>query len=93
MKRKTQNDSLGRPDPEDNLLPFRFAPQKPDSVKAWAIVNNETGRLMLIDVCFDPASARMESPAIYMTRLAAKHHKNDHERIVRVIITELIHSV
>lgn len=61
-------------------------------VKAWAIVNDDTGRLMLIgvgdcDIGGNPCI--MESPALYMTKKAAKHHSCDGERIVRVAITEI----
>lgn len=61
-------------------------------VKAWAVVNDDTGRVMLIgvgdcDIGGNPCI--MESPAIYMTKAAAKHHSCDDERIVRVAITEI----
>ena len=61
------------------------------TVNAWAIVNDETGRVMLIEVgTHDFAGIhRMEAPAIYMTKRAAFHHKRDDERIVRVAITEI----
>ena len=59
----------------------------PYSFKAWAIVNDETGRVMLVDVGANPMP-RMEAPAIYMTLAAAKHHKRDDERIVRCTIQE-----
>lgn len=44
---------------------------------------------MLVDVGFFAAPFKMEAPAIYMTRAAAKHHQNDDERIVRVRIEEI----
>jgi hypothetical protein len=61
-------------------------------VKAWAVVNDDTGRLMLIGVGDCDMLGRdcnMESPAIYMTKAAAKHHSCGGERIVRVAITEI----
>lgn len=57
--------------------------------KAWAIVNDETGRIMLIEVGDRDIWGRgclMKSPAIYMTKKAALHHKRDDERLVRVTI-------
>lgn len=60
------------------------------TVNAWAIVNDETGRLMLIDVSIGGMTpARMEACAIYATKAAAKHNKRDDERIVRVQINEI----
>jgi len=59
------------------------------TVRAWAIVNDETGRVMLIDVSIGGMTPRMEAVAIYATKAAAKHNKRDDERIVRVAITEI----
>ena len=61
-------------------------------VKAYAIVNDETGRVMLTDL--GPAESWsgneiMETPCIYMTRAAAEHYRRDNERIVRVAIQEI----
>ena len=67
-------------------------PRKRHEVKAWAVVNDETGRIMLIEVGDRDVfslGGTMEAPAIYMTKRAALHHKADDERIVRVGITEI----
>ena len=61
-------------------------------VKAYAIVNDETGRVMLTDLGSTESwngNEIMETPCIYMTRSAAEHHRRDNERIVRVAIQEI----
>jgi hypothetical protein len=59
-------------------------------IKAWAIVNNDTGRLVLIDVSIGGMMpARMYAAAIYTTRAAAMHNKTDHERVMLVAIEEI----
>lgn len=59
---------------------------KRHSFKAWAIVNDETGRVMLTDISH--GGPRMEKPEIWMTKIGAEHHKRDDERLVRVIVME-----
>lgn len=62
------------------------------AVVAAVVVNDDTGRLMLIDVGDCDILGRdcnMEAPAIYMTKRAAQHHMRDDERLVRVAITEI----
>lgn len=61
-------------------------------VKAYAIVNDETGRIMLTDLGLAESwngHQIMETPCIYMTRAAAEHYRRDNERIVRVAIQEI----
>ncbi len=60
-------------------------------VFAWAVVNDETGRLMLCDIGLPGVQGlcRMQAPAIYMTRAAAKHHCADNERVVKISIREV----
>ena len=61
-------------------------------VKAYAIVNDETGRVMLTDLGSTESwngNEIMETPCIYMTRSAAEHYRRDNERIVRVAIQEI----
>jgi hypothetical protein len=58
------------------------------SFKAWAICNNKTGRIMLIEVGNSDmiGYCRMEAPAIYMTRRAAMHHARSDEHLIPVTI-------
>jgi hypothetical protein len=64
--------------------------KKRRTIKAWAIVNNDTGRLMLIDVSIGGMMpARMYAAAIYMTRAAAMYNKSHDERVVRITIEEV----
>ena len=61
-------------------------------VKAYAIVSDETGRVMLTDLGSTESwngNVIMETPCIYMTRAAAEHYRRDNERIVRVAIQEI----
>lgn len=57
-------------------------------VKAWAIVDDETGRLMLRTVETLPGQ-RTEMPCIWLKRSEADYYKSTGERIVRVAITEI----
>jgi len=52
------------------------------TVKGWAIVNAETGRLMLTGWSGD------EQAQIYTTKRAANRYRERGERVVRVTITE-----
>ncbi len=54
---------------------------KTQVVNAWAIVNDETGRLIIRST---------GEAAIYMTRSKAKSESMDDERIIRISITEVI---
>ena len=61
-------------------------------VKAYAIVNDKTGRIMLTDLGSTESwngEETMETPCIYMTHAAAEHYRRDNERIVRVAIQEI----
>lgn len=61
-------------------------------VKAWAIVNNATGRIMLTNLGSTETwngNEIHETPCIYMTRAAADHYRRDNERLVRVAIQEI----
>ncbi len=59
---------------------------KQHSFKAWAIVNDETGRVMITNHSF--GKPRMEAPEIWMTKRAAKCHSNSDERVIQVVVTE-----
>lgn len=58
------------------------------TVKAWAIVNKETGRLMLREVSTFPGQ-RTEMLCMWLKRSEAEYYKSGDERIVRVAITEI----
>lgn len=63
----------------------------PHVIKAWAVVNIETGRIALTDLggeSWNGTEVR-ETPCIYMTRRAAMHFCRRDERIVRVAIQEI----
>jgi hypothetical protein len=65
----------------------------PRVVKAWAVVNDDTGRLMLNDIVKirdSTATMAMNSAAIFLTKAAAEDFCAAHnERVVRVAITEI----
>lgn len=58
--------------------------------KAWAIFKKVGGKIATIDVSIvGMVPAKMEAAAIYRTKAAANHNKADHERIDRVLVTEI----